>query len=230
LPTYLLSSRIISMAHRIAREGPAVQRTASKPAPKGEASKAGTTRERILDVALELFVRKGYAETSLREIATELGFSKAALYYHFESKQDILLALHMRLHGLSDHLLPLLRPDAAADGDTWERLVDLLIGLALKNRRLIELHIRNRDALAELQHSTALKNHAPAEQHDMETYLRDMLTDPSLPIERRVRRMASVGSIAGVLLSATSLADVPDADLEAALRDVVHDVLRDRPS
>src|SRR2546421_11516163 len=110
---------------------------------------AASTRGRILDVALDLFVRKGYAETSLREIAAELGFSKAALYYHFESKQDILLALHRRVHSLTDGVLPLLQAEADA-GDTWERLVDLLIGLALQNRRLIQLHARNHEAITEL--------------------------------------------------------------------------------
>src|SRR5579871_5338427 len=56
------------------------------------------TRERILDVALELFIQQGFDGTSLREIAEQLGVTKAALYYHFESKEDILMALHMRLH------------------------------------------------------------------------------------------------------------------------------------
>src|SRR5215510_14850305 len=100
-------------------------------------AKTGTTtptRERILDVALDLFVRKGYAETSLREIAAELGFSKAALYYHFESKQDILLALHLRVQRLADELLPLLQAEAAPE-ELWGRLVDGLIALALRNRR-----------------------------------------------------------------------------------------------
>ena len=59
---------------------------------------AASTRERILDVALDLFIEKGFDGTSLREIAEQLGVTKAALYYHFASKDDILMALHMRLH------------------------------------------------------------------------------------------------------------------------------------
>src|SRR5262245_60997191 len=106
------------------------------------AGEAGGTRERILDAALDLFVRKGYGETSLREIAAALGFSKAALYYHFESKQEILLALHLRVHRLADELLPLLQREAAPE-EVWGRLVDSLIALALRNRRLLELHVRN---------------------------------------------------------------------------------------
>ncbi len=51
------------------------------------------TRQRILDVSAELFVDQGYDGTSLREIAERLGVTKAALYYHFSSKDQILRAL-----------------------------------------------------------------------------------------------------------------------------------------
>ncbi|MEZ0068819.1 AcrR family transcriptional regulator [Streptacidiphilus sp. MAP12-20] len=53
----------------------------------------GDTRARILDVALELFVEHGYEKTSLREIADRLGVTKAALYYHFRTKEDILAGI-----------------------------------------------------------------------------------------------------------------------------------------
>src|SRR5271156_1250658 len=51
------------------------------------------TRERILAVALELIAEKGFAATSTREISERLGFSKAALYYHFRTKDQLLSAL-----------------------------------------------------------------------------------------------------------------------------------------
>ena len=51
------------------------------------------TRQRILEVAGELFREKGYVATSTQNIADELGVTKAALYYHFERKEDILIAL-----------------------------------------------------------------------------------------------------------------------------------------
>ena len=47
------------------------------------------TRARVQKVALELFAEQGYEKTSLREIAERLGVTKAALYYHFKSKEDI---------------------------------------------------------------------------------------------------------------------------------------------
>jgi len=48
------------------------------------------TRQRALDVALELFAEQGYEKTSLREIAERLDVTKAALYYHFASKEALL--------------------------------------------------------------------------------------------------------------------------------------------
>jgi TetR/AcrR family transcriptional regulator, cholesterol catabolism regulator len=49
--------------------------------------------ERALDAAVGLFSRKGYAATSTREVAKLLGIQKATLYYHVESKEDLLFAI-----------------------------------------------------------------------------------------------------------------------------------------
>jgi AcrR family transcriptional regulator len=184
---------------------------------------AATTRERILDIALDLFIRKGYAETSLREIAGELGLSKAALYYHFESKQDILLALHLRVHDLTTDVLPALRADADTSA-VWERLVDILIGIAVQNRRLIELHIRNQEAIAELHGDAAGAKHGAVMSEVQDDFL-GLARDPSVSAEVRIRRFASLGTVAAVLLGVGAFEDLSDAELEAALRNVTRDVL-----
>ena len=51
------------------------------------------TRSRLREVALQLFAEQGYEKTSLREIAERLGVTKAALYYYFKSKEDIVRSL-----------------------------------------------------------------------------------------------------------------------------------------
>ncbi|HEX5403338.1 MAG TPA: TetR/AcrR family transcriptional regulator [Pseudonocardiaceae bacterium] len=51
------------------------------------------TKSRIQAIALELFAEQGYEKTSLREIAERLGVTKAALYYHFKTKEDIVASL-----------------------------------------------------------------------------------------------------------------------------------------
>lgn len=65
----------------------------------------GDTRQRIQDVALELFAEHGYEKTSLREIAEHLDVTKAALYYHFKTKEDILKSLFQDLSKPMDELI-----------------------------------------------------------------------------------------------------------------------------
>jgi len=54
-----------------------------------------TTRDRILEEAAKLFTEKGYEATSVQDIAQALGLSKAALYHHFGSKEEILYEISL---------------------------------------------------------------------------------------------------------------------------------------
>lgn len=51
------------------------------------------TRQRIQDVARELFGQKGVQRTSLQDIADRLGITKPALYYHFKSREDLVRSI-----------------------------------------------------------------------------------------------------------------------------------------
>ena len=115
----------------------------------------GSTRERILDIALELFNEQGYDKTSLREIAERLQVTKAALYYHFERKEDILLQLHLRLHAIGREVLDRLGDlEASADRTkAWSQLLDQFIDQVVANRDLFLLHQRNHNAFEGLEHS-----------------------------------------------------------------------------
>ena len=56
------------------------------------------TKEKILEEALKLFARSGYMGTSMNEIAAQIGVSKAALYKHYSSKQEILDSIVERMN------------------------------------------------------------------------------------------------------------------------------------
>ena len=59
----------------------------------GATPPAQSTFDRLLDAAAALFSKKGYAATSTREIAAILGIRKASLYYHIQTKEDLLYAI-----------------------------------------------------------------------------------------------------------------------------------------
>ncbi|WP_346907716.1 TetR/AcrR family transcriptional regulator [uncultured Roseibium sp.] len=67
----------------------AAQKTDQKP-------KAAVSRQEILLVAARMMRERGYAETSLRDLAAEVGMKAGSLYYHFASK-EVLATEVMRL-------------------------------------------------------------------------------------------------------------------------------------
>ena len=71
-------------------------------AARSKTAKGEQTRERILDTALELFRTKGYAETTMRQIADAAGVAVGNAYYYFASKDQLILAFYERNH--ADHL------------------------------------------------------------------------------------------------------------------------------
>lgn len=56
-------------------------------------ARTSDTKQRIIDTARELFARKGVQKTSLQEIATQLGITKPALYYHFASREELVRSI-----------------------------------------------------------------------------------------------------------------------------------------
>ena len=78
------------------------------------------TKERILDIALELFAQNGYLGTSMSDIAKQLGFTKAALYKHYASKQEILDQIVKRMNRMDyeraeEYEMPETEPDGFAE-------------------------------------------------------------------------------------------------------------------
>jgi AcrR family transcriptional regulator len=63
------------------------------------------TRERIQEVALELFAERGYDKTTLQEVAERLEITRPALYYHFRTKEAILSSIVDRLGDSIDELV-----------------------------------------------------------------------------------------------------------------------------
>ena len=178
------------------------------------------TRDRILDISLDLFTTQGYDKTSLREIAEQLGYSKAAIYYHFESKEAILMALHMRLHAIGlDALRTIDRRTMTLD--VWSALIDQMIEQMLSHRALFILHERNRTAMEQLH-----DERHEAEHDDIESLFRAALDDPSVPLSDRVRVACAFGAVVfGLVMTGGAFADVHDQELGAMLRDIAHGIL-----
>src|SRR5437868_1607324 len=168
------------------------------------------TRTRIQDVALALFATRGYDATSLQEIAAALGVTKAALYYHFPSKAEL-------LHSLADPFLEwectLL--EGYTDGplaDAARRaLVCALIDLLLAHRPVVAWLTRDLSALAQPEIGERVE--ANTER------LQRLLAGSDQSVGGQVRAVAAVGALTRpvAVLNDVHLGDLRGTILAAAL-------------
>ncbi len=93
------------------------------------------TRERIKEVALQRFRDGGCEKTSLREIAEEIGVTKAALYYHFRTKDELIAELAAPY---LDGFIDLLSTAGTSESDPTRFLVEGYLDLLLAQRPLIQ--------------------------------------------------------------------------------------------
>jgi AcrR family transcriptional regulator len=178
------------------------------------------TRQRILDVALDLFTEQGYDGTSLREIAEQLSITKAAIYYYFESKEDILMALHLRLHEFGRDALLLIGEEPVTLA-LWEQLLDQIVGEMLSQRKIFLMHERNQAVLEKLH-----REDHDAEHEDIQNQFRRVLNDPGVPLRDRVRMAASFGVVfSSLFLAGDAFESTTNEELGTMLREILHDVL-----
>src|SRR5260370_34199525 len=150
------------------------------------------TRTRSQQVVVELFAEHGYEGTSLREIAERLDVTKAALYYHFKSKEDIVSSLVEDYFGQIDALIAWARTQpktAAVRGE----IVDRYVRIVADGDRVFRMLHQNQAAVNTL---AAAKSRGVlfAERMHM---LVDVLTEPDAPLHDRVRAAMALGGVSG---------------------------------
>lgn len=146
------------------------------------------TREQIRDVALELFAEQGYEKTSLREIAERLGVTKAAVYYHYRTKEEILESLFSDLLGGVEEIVDWGRAQPARQETrlaVLERYSRLIGDQPERFGRLARFMQQSQNSIKELAVGAGLLASMQA--------LVDLLVDPRSSVEDRLRgRLALV--------------------------------------
>jgi AcrR family transcriptional regulator len=172
----------------------------------------GNTRQRIQDVALELFAEQGYEKTSLREIAETLEVTKAALYYHFKTKEDILVSLFRDMTRPIDELIAW----AQEQPRTMETKQEVLrrYGTALHDAApLFRFMHENQATMRELSIGETFKERVLS--------MAELVQDPDLDLTDRVRCISALFTMhAGMFLLQNIEGDPEDkrkAVLEVAI-------------
>lgn len=176
----------------------------------------GLARERVLDAALALFAEHGVHGTSLKMIADRVGVSKAAVYYQFQSKEDIVLEV---MRPTLEDIERVIRIADALDG--WEAQRAVVIS------GLVEMIVRHRH-LAVIMHGDPAIDQIMLSQPEMVAVsdrLRELLQGPSPDATARIASAVFFLGI-GKAAAEPEFADIDDAGLHRALLDISNRIMQ----
>jgi AcrR family transcriptional regulator len=175
----------------------------------------GNTRQRIQDVALELFAEQGYEKSSLREIAERLEVTKAALYYHFKTKEDIVVSIFADLTKPIEDLIEwgAGQPHTL---DTKQEIVRRYSQILAGATPLFRFMQENQATVRELQIGDSFK--------DRMRGLRDIIIDPDAPLTDQVRCVSAIFTLHAGMFFMQDLEGDPE-DKRAAVLEVAVDLV-----
>ncbi|MEU0058034.1 TetR/AcrR family transcriptional regulator [Streptomyces sp. NPDC006334] len=168
----------------------------------------GNTRQRIQDVALELFAEQGYEKTSLREIAERLDVTKAALYYHFKTKEEIIVSIFTDLTKPIEDLIDWGR-EQPHTLETKQELVRRYSKALAEAAPLFRFMQENQATVRELQIGDSFKDRLKS--------LRDIILDPDAPLTDQVRCVSAIFTLHAGMFFLHDLEGDPEDKREAVL-------------
>ena len=116
-------------------------------------------KERIIDAAIDLFARKGYAASSARDIARAVNVSVATIYYYFKGKEDLLFSI---VESCGNDLLAALNTAVRESDDAEERLRSMLfrhVCLTHEKNKKVKIFVEQQNQLSRKFRSIIHKQH-----------------------------------------------------------------------
>jgi AcrR family transcriptional regulator len=176
-----------------------------------EQDRSPDTRSRLRQLALKLFAEQGYEKTSLREIAEQLGVTKAALYYYFKSKEDIVRSLVEDYVTDMDALIAWGRAEPRTP-DTRAEIVRRYLHIMENFSEVFRMLHQNQAAVSGLSNA---KERGELFKERMDALV-DLLTEPGASLSEQIRAASCLMSISFCIMHYRDRA-ASAAELEAAV-------------
>lgn len=205
-----------------------VMATSAQHTPSQREKKRSDTRERIFEAAVEEFAREGFANAQIPRIAAQAGVVRGTFYFHFASKEHVLIELAERDHERISGELATLRDNDTPLPDVLTRLLDCMTPdsdaepeanlrrdvLALYMR---EAHAKNADELGDPEQSNPVLNELT--HHISEAIARGQVRDD---VEPERLAAAVLTSIFGLVVARKGTASDNRPELELLIELLLH--------
>jgi AcrR family transcriptional regulator len=179
---------------------------------------APSMEARIVGAAVELFTTNGIDATSLQMIADALGVTKGAVYYHFKTKHEIVLAV-------CDDSFDALEA-AVAEAETIESVTTRDRALGRLVPRIVDLAVESRSVFSKLRFDPVMVRLMAddARYDDLLRRLDRLLSGDAPDAEARVRTAAAISALAGAPVHHL-VADLDDRAVRAHLTTVLEEIV-----
>ncbi|HVU73942.1 MAG TPA: helix-turn-helix domain-containing protein [Mycobacteriales bacterium] len=163
------------------------------------------TRELILSTALDLFRQQGYSATSLRQISDAIGTTKAALYYHFPAKEQILLEIARPLVDDLSGFVTELRTPHRAGHRTETAVLRRYLGILIEQAHILQI----------LSTDPESQNHPDIGRRvrTLIEAIHNHLSGPDADVQRKVRVACAIGALTNGVASTSPATARKHADL-----------------
>lgn len=134
------------------------------------AVRPGVRREELIEIAASMFAEKGYANTSIQDIAEKLGMLKGSIYYYIDAKEDLLFEVIRSTMIFWYNLVEEVRASTAPTLDRLHTYVHRNIEGSLHARHRTEVFYHDFQALSPERQRVILDM-----RHEHDTLLRDLI-------------------------------------------------------
>ena len=152
-------------------------------------------REQIVEVATRLFSRRGFRGTTLDDIAAEIGFTKPAIYYWFDSKEAILFEIHDRIVRGSLERVAQIRANPGRAADQLRQSLLSHVETLLDNRAANEVFSRIQHELSPPRLRTIRRRDGEYESLLREIYAEGVRDGSLRPLDPQVAVGAMLGAV-----------------------------------
>jgi AcrR family transcriptional regulator len=143
---------------------------ASKAADPSAPRERRNREQEVLEAAIDLFFRKGYASASIQDVADQVGVLKGSLYYYIDSKEDLLFRIFQESHRQASEIVAEARALEASPLDRLRFYLERYVRWYLENVERVSLYF------SELRHLTGERAATVRDQRDLyDGFVRDCI-------------------------------------------------------
>lgn len=159
---------------------------------KAAAEKARNIRPDIVAAAAKIFGLRGYQQATLDEIAFVLGIKKGSLYYHIESKEQLLFAIYLQVFSALEQATMAAVASKTEPAEQLESMVNAIIGVIYDNRDTANVFLHEYRALNDMHMRHRLKDRNSLVVR-LEGVMKRVADREGIPVEQYSPRVAAMG-------------------------------------